>query len=137
MDKDDNGLQSTSAGMAPDAKRVGHAAALLQPWALLGRKLVPLIGENGFGALFGRSMRLVSARHAWLGDEASRKTSTDSLAALERILASVDGAAAAVVNDELMSTFTRQLAALIGAGLTTRLLAETAIGDEKKQEEHE
>lgn len=135
MDKDDNKVQPTPADTGPDAPRPGHAADLIQPWSRLGRRLVPLIGENGFGALFGRSLRLVAPRHAWLHVDPAHRSSASLLAALEQLLGSVDGAAARAGNDELMSTFTRQLGALIGPGLTTRLLAETANVDEKNQEE--
>lgn len=134
MDKDESKVQPVSDDTVPAA----HAGMLLAPWSRLSRRLVPLIGENGFGALFGRSLRLVAPRHVWLQVEGTYRSSAAVLAALELVLASVDGTAAAAANDELMGTFTRQLGALIGPGLTTRLLAETAIGDEKPKhhEEH-
>jgi hypothetical protein len=137
MDKDDYRAQPAPAGQATDAPRPEHAQSLVRAWSRLSRQLVPLIGENGFGALFGRTLRLVAPAHAWLSIEPTRKTSASLLAGLETDLATVDGAVAAAVNEELMSTFTRQLGALIGPGLTARLLAENAAGDEQQQNQQE
>jgi hypothetical protein len=137
MEKDDNRAQPISADTAPGFPGRAHAG-LIRQWARISRQLVPLIGETGFGALFGRSLHVVAPRHAWLEIEISHKTSMAFLAALEQAFASVDAPAAMAANDELMSTFTRQLGALIGPGLTTRLLEETVLGDgkPKNQEEH-
>jgi hypothetical protein len=140
MDKDDYRAQ---AGKASDAPCPEHAQAHLRTWTSLSGRLVPLIGENGFGALFGRSLRLVVPAHPWLSLEPSRKTSGMLLAGLEADLAAVDGKRAAKANEELMSTFTRQLGALIGPGLTARLLADvanqggTAAAGEQQQNQQE
>jgi hypothetical protein len=98
---------------------------------------VPLIGEAGFGALFGRTLRLVAPGHAWLSVDPARRSSSALLAGLEADLAGVGEAEAAAANEELTSTFTRQLAALIGPGLTERLLAEHAAGDRQQQNQQE
>lgn len=123
--------------MASDASRPGHAPPLVQTWLRLSGQLVPLIGESGFGALFGRTLRLVTPVHPWLSTDPSRKTSASLLAGLEADLASVDHDAAGIANDALMDTFTRQLGALIGPALTTRLLAESTAGTEQQQNQQE
>lgn len=144
MDKDDYRAQPAGAGMPSDAARPEHARSLVRTWTRLSGRLVPLIGENGFGALLGRSLRLVAPACAWLNVDPSRKTSGALLAGLEADLAAVDAARAAKANEELMSTFTRQLGALIGPGLTARLLADVAnqddtgaAGDEQQQNQQE
>ncbi len=137
MDKDDYRAQPASAGTASGGPRPDHAQRLVRTWSGLGRQLVPLIGENGFGALFGRSLRLVVPVYGWLSLDPSRKTSATLLAGLEADLAAVDADTATAANEELTSTFTRQLGALIGAGLTARLLAESTAGDEQQQNQQE
>lgn len=134
MDKHDYTAQPAGASMAPDA---GHAQPLVRTWLRLSGRLVPLIGENGFGALFGRTVRLVASQHAWLGADSARKTSAALLSGLETDLAGVDEGTAGIANEALMSTFTQQLGALIGPGLTARLLAESAAGDEQQQNQQE
>ena len=130
MDKDENRAQPAPAD---------HAAPLIRPWSRLGRQLVPLIGEGGFVALFMRSARLLSPPRAWLSVDATRRTSTLLLSALERDLAAADPAEAAATHDELMGTFVRQLGALIGPTLTARLLADTGADGtpQENQEEHD
>ncbi|QJE01740.1 hypothetical protein HH212_18330 [Massilia forsythiae] len=132
MDKDDYTAPPARAGGVPDGTRPQHGAPLVRPWLDLRRQLVPLIGETGFVALFGRSLRLLAPAHAWLSSDSARKTGALLLDALERDLATVDAAVAGVVNDELMTIFTRQLSALIGPGLTARLLANT-VADPRTQ----
>jgi hypothetical protein len=134
MDIDEN-RAPPSAG--PDAPRPEHAASLAQAWSRLNRQLVPLIGEGGFSALFGRTLRLEASGHAWLSVDPARRSSAALLAGLEADLAGVTEAAAAAANEALMSTFTRQLGALIGPGLTERLLAENAAGDGQQQNQQE
>lgn len=133
MDKHDYRAQPAGAG-ASDA---GHAQPLVRTWLRLSGRLVPLIGENGFGALFGRTLRLVAPQHAWLSVDGTRKTSAALLTALETDLAGVDEGAAGIANEALMRTFTHQLGALIGPGLTARLLAESTAGDEQQQNQQE
>lgn len=137
MDKHDNRAQSQDAGAVPDVARPGHAAPLVQAWSRLSRQLVPLIGDAGFSALFGRTLRLVAPAHPWLSIDAARKTGAALLAALETELAAVDPAAARAANETLMNTFTHQLGALIGPALTARLLAESAAAEWQQQNEQE
>jgi hypothetical protein len=136
MDKDDYRAQPPGADMASDALRTGAAQPFVRTWMRLSGRLVPLIGENGFVALFGRTLRLVTPVHPCLSVDGSRKTGVALLASLEADLDKVDHASAAAANEALMSTFTRQLGALIGPGLTERLLESTA-GDEQQQKQQE
>ena len=138
MDKHDYRAPPPDAGMASDTPRAAHASPLVQTWSRLSRQLVPLIGDNGFGALFGRTLRLVAPAWPWLSVDASRKTGAALLAALESDLAGADAAAARAAHEALMGTFTRQLGALVGPALTARLLAESTAGDEQQpnQQEH-
>lgn len=134
MDKNDDKRQQlirlvlTSAAGANDAEVVAHA---LRIWARLAAHLGALIGEAGFCALYGRTMRLVMPHHPCfqrLGASGPSPTVDVLLAALGEHLAS-DPEQAAAANAALLDTFTRQLSGLIGEALTTRLL-NTAWADE-------
>jgi hypothetical protein len=137
MDKHDYRAQPPYAGTASDAPRPGHAQLLVQAWLRLSGQLVPLIGENGFGALVGRTLRLEAAAYPWLSLDPSRKTGAALLAGLETDLAGIQADTAGAANVVLMSTFTRQLGALIGPALTARLLAKGMAGDERQQNQQE
>lgn len=116
MDRDDNQRPVGKDGSVP--------AALLQPWRRIGGLLAALIGESGVCVLFGRALRTVAARHAWLGMHGERHAFETLLRAYEADLDAVDAGEAAAANGALLDTFTRQLAALIGDALTARLLAD-------------
>jgi hypothetical protein len=137
MDKHDYRAQPPDAGTPSGAPRAGHAQPLVRTWSRLSGRLVPLIGENGFGALLGRTLRIVAPGHPWLSLEPTRKTSAALLAGLEADMDGVEAAVAGAAHDALMSTFSRQLGALIGASLTARLLAESMVGDETQQNQQE
>ncbi|WP_323143430.1 hypothetical protein [Massilia phyllosphaerae] len=137
MDKHDYRAPPPDAGMASDAPRAAHALPPVQTWSRLSRQLVPLIGDNGFGALLGRTLRLVAPAWPWLSVDASRQTGAALLAALESDLARADATAASAAHEVLMVTFTRQLGALIGPALTVRLLAEHTVGDDRQQNQQE
>lgn len=141
MDKDDYRAPpdaGTTSARKADIAHPGHVEALIRPWSRLGRQLVPLIGEGGFVALFGRSARLLSPPRTWLSVDATRRTSAQLLAALEQELAGADPHEAAAAHEELMGIFVRQLGTLIGPALTTRLLADTGADGtpQKNREEH-
>jgi hypothetical protein len=137
MDKHDYSAQPPGAGPASDVPLPGHAQALVQAWSHLSGRLVPLIGDNGFSALFGRTLRMVAPDHPCLSIAPSRKTSVTLLGGLEADLAAVEEGIAVDAHAALMRTFTRQLGALIGPALTTRLLSESTAGDEQQQNQQE
>jgi len=122
MERDDNKRQlSSDDGQAQP--QTGSVDRLL-PWRRIGGQLVPLIGESGLSALFARAVRMLAVRYEWLSMNAARKSVDELLAALERDLAGAEPAVADIANMELLNTFTRQLSALIGEALTSRLLAQ-------------
>jgi hypothetical protein len=123
MDRDDNKRQTSGHDSA--SSQADEVRRRMAPWRRIGEQLVPLIGELGFCALFGRAARLLAARYDWIGAAATGKSAAALLAALEQAMAAVDPAEARVANAELLATFTRQLTALVGEALTARLL-ETA-----------
>jgi hypothetical protein len=106
--------------------------SLLRPWTRLGAQLVPLIGETGFCALFSRAVRLSGAFNGSPVVDPSCRGVDKLLAALADHLAPLGGARAPAANSELLDTFTKLLSALIGEGLTTRLLASASIDDENR-----
>jgi hypothetical protein len=137
MERDDNKRQlSSDDGQA--RPQVGGPVDRLRPWRRIGGQLVPLIGESGLSALFGRAVRTLAVRYEWLSVHAARKSVDELLAALERDLAGAEPAAAEIANMELLNTFTRQLSALIGEALTSRLLAQaTASSPEDRDDVQE
>jgi hypothetical protein len=102
----------------------------MRPWTHLGRQLVPLIGETGFCALFSRAARLAGPASGSLALDPSCRAVDPLLSALADHLARLDGARAPAANTALLDTFTKLLSALIGEGLTTRLLASASNDDE-------
>jgi hypothetical protein len=122
MERDDKERQRSNDECG--APRVGAAADRLRPWRRIGMQLVPLIGDNGFCALFGRALRTMAVRYEWLSVDVTRKSIDGLLGAVARDLDSVEPAVADIANDELLNTFTRQLSTLIGEALTARLLAQ-------------
>jgi hypothetical protein len=110
---------------------------LIQSWRRLADQLGPLIGDNGFCALYSRALRLVGPDYTWLATTAPCKTRAAQIDALDDMLASVAPDLAQVAHAALLQTFTDLLASLIGHALARRLLdAATVDGEEKKVQEH-
>ncbi|MBQ5946816.1 hypothetical protein [Massilia sp. ST3] len=113
----------------------GHAH-LIQSWRRLAVQLGPLIGDNGFCALFGRACRLVGPDHRWLAGTPPCKACDAQVGALDAMLASVAPDQAEAAHAALLRTFTELLAALIGQALATRLV-DAALLDAKEQNPQE
>lgn len=114
----------------------GHAH-LIATWRRLGAQLGPLIGDNGFCALFGRACRLAGPEFRWLTDAPPCRSCEAQVGALDTILASVAPGQAEAAHAALLKTFTELLAALIGQGLATRLVdAALNDGNEQNAQEH-
>ena len=120
-----NGAQSRS-GDGSD----GSPATLLARWLALRAHLSPLIGENGFNALFARAVGLVAPRFGCLVVDPVPKSASQYLAALELSLGQADPPQAQQAEGALMDAFTRQLATMIGPALTERLLAAALARDD-------
>ena len=119
------------------------SAGLLAPWRRIAQQLCPLIGESGFCALFGRACHVVGPDYAWLVPHQPCRSPEQLFATLEERMALVEAPRAAAAHDALLRTFTQLLAALIGQGLTQRLLVsatvtadtDTAAGQQKNAQE--
>jgi hypothetical protein len=127
MDKDDQ--FRLHASMDADTDRGQDSpVAFTRRWRPLRARLSPLIGENGFGALFGRAVSLVAPGFDCFNLDTAPKTSDQWFAALEERLSTIDTAAGVGAHAALMDAFTRQLAGMIGTALTERLLAAALDG---------
>jgi hypothetical protein len=131
MDKDDE----TRLIPVVDITRAppGSMDSLMRPWTRLGSQLVPLIGESGFCAMFSRAVRLAGSLNGSFLLDPSCRALDKQLSALAGHLAPLGGEQAAAANTELLDTFTKLLSALIGEGLTTRLLACPSADDEEQE----
>jgi hypothetical protein len=127
-------LDKTSAGAAsPPDKNARH----LQ-WLRLAQQLSPLIGENGFCALYMRALRLAQPQFDWLTGNQSGKSSVEQLLeALMNDLATVDAASAERAHSALLKTFTQLLTVLIGEALTIRLLDSASTGEHERKNAQE
>lgn len=134
MDKNDEKrrqlLAEMTAGESP--AHPGPLDALLQPWRRLARHLSPLVGESGFSALYGRSLRLAQPEHGWLVGGATPKTIDGTLTDLAKRFGEAGAQQAQAANVALLDTFTKLLADLIGEALTIRLL-HSAVQDQGEQ----
>ncbi len=125
MDKNDDKRQQLIAdvlALQAGASNADTVARSLRTWELLAAHLSPLIGEAGFCALYGRTMRLVIAQYPWLTPALSSQPIDALLSTLKENLSSIDPASAGQATGALLDTFTRLLSGLIGEALTTRLL---------------
>ena len=125
MEKNDDKRQqlisevlAPTAGTAP-AELHAHA---MSAWHRLAAHLSPLIGEAGFCALYGRAVRLAAPGAHWPATAFGLRSIATLLATLADNLATLDADAAQAANAALLDTFTKLLAGLIGAALTTRLM---------------
>ena len=133
MDNNDDKRQpwcpdEASAGVASPAE----ASTRRLQWLRLAHQLSPLVGENGFAALYARSIRLVQPQFIWLTANHSSTPIAQSLEVLVNDFAPIDAAVAARAHTALLNTFTELLSALIGAALTTRLCDSALAGEEQK-----
>ena len=93
---------------------VGH-------WRAVAAALTPVIGPEGFGALYKRSLHLAKGACPELGrveDDISPRTFNS----LQRVLYGMPGPEAEAAQASLLQTFHDLLVKLIGASLAQRLL---------------
>jgi hypothetical protein len=111
-------LDETSAGAtSPPEPNARHP----QQWLRLAHQLSPLVGENGFCALYARAVRLVRPEFDWLSGNQSSKSVEQLMETLTSDFRSVEPAVADRAHAALLNTFTKLLSALIGEALTIRL----------------
>jgi hypothetical protein len=111
----------------------GGGEALLHPWQRLAQHLSPLIGESGFCALYGRTIRLVIPHFEWLHAAQPGSSAEQSFIGLVGIYSTVHVDAATAANTALLTTFTELLAGLIGQALTRRLLDAAWNGSQEQK----
>lgn len=101
---------------------------ILALWINLAANLVSLIGDEGFNALYSRSLHLAGATHPWLADLPALSGDRPRFAALASSLQDRSQEEVATAMVLLLSTFTGVLSTLIGQPLTTNIL-RAAWGD--------
>ena len=105
-----------------DMSSKAGAAVLVLPWLRLSEQLTPLIGESGFCALFGRALRLSTARFERLSTCDGARPVAGLLTSLTRTLNEMGPGRADAANGALLETFTTLLGTLIGEALTKQLI---------------
>ncbi len=104
----------------------------IELWEPLSQHLTAIIGQEGFDALYDRSLHIAAESHAWLahaGPPPGRQLRFDRLKSA-LIDQEIDEATKAAVL--LLSTFTATLSTLIGGNLTDNIL-RAAWGDAFEQ----
>jgi hypothetical protein len=126
-------MTSDGATSPPQAK-----SSHLQQWLRLAEQLSPLVGENGFSALYARTIRLVRPHFPWLSASQSGAPVAQLLEILMGDYQRVEPDEADRAHAGLLETFTKLLSSLIGEALTIRLLdsAVTAGHEQKNAQEH-
>lgn len=104
-----------------DARAIADAVAAM--WSDVSSALQPVIGPRGVAALFWRTLHLGSARYPWLAPlMAGRADTVMPVAELAALFADQPPAAAVEAGSALFTIFRDLLVALIGSGLSERLL---------------
>jgi hypothetical protein len=121
-----------SASGSGDSSAAFADAAVMR-WRTVAAALSPVIGAQGFGALFRRSVHLAKARFPGLAavDDAGPPF---TFASLQAALGRMPGTEADAMQSDLLRTFHELLAKLIGGSLTERLLHPRT--DATKNPEH-
>jgi hypothetical protein len=129
-------LLRQEAGRDADSKAV--AAAALRLYDRLAEQLTPLIGDAGIDALTGRSLHLTRREFPWLEEVPEGNDSDGPFAQARLRLERQEAATAADAAVATLATLVALLSALIGEGLTSRLLqaawsAQLPRGDEQEE----
>jgi hypothetical protein len=111
-------LRSAAEGAPP--QRIAESAQAI--WHAVEAALTPIIGARGVGALYRRSLNLLSADYTWLRAAYDGSLHPDRLAVLGAALSRRSAVDAARANGALLQVFYDLLANLIGGPLTMRLL---------------
>ncbi|MDB5824196.1 MAG: hypothetical protein JWR21_2900 [Herminiimonas sp.] len=93
----------------------------LWAWRRLARQLTEIIGDAGFCALYGRSVKLTAPEFPWLAMPSAPRVE-GVLRRLLDDLGGVDTSLASKANHALLQTYTGLLSALIGEALTLQIL---------------
>lgn len=91
-------------------------------WRDIEATLVPIMGKQGFSALYLRGIAVRSRQDPWLQSALAGTPDADAFAALHLALCSREHAEAAVAQRELVRMFHEVLTSLLGAPLVSRLL---------------
>jgi hypothetical protein len=94
----------------------------LWAWERLAAHLTPLIGDAGFGAIYGRALRMTAPQFQWLTVMPPPQTIDASFRTLSEDFLSVDSEEMLQANRVLLDRLTGLLSALIGDLLTMRIL---------------
>lgn len=113
-------LLHREAGKDADTKAV--AAAALRLYDRLAEQLTPLIGAAGVHALTGRGLHLTRREFPWLEEAGDAGDSSGPFANARLGLERQDATSAADAAVAILATILALLGALIGEGLTSRLL---------------
>lgn len=118
---------------------VSDAAVLL--WEQMATKIIAIIGDGGFNALYARSVFLTQTTFSWLAACALAPHADYRFAELKKSLEGQAPAQASAANSLLLITFTDILVSLIGDQLTSNILhsawgsgASDTVGKELKNE---
>ncbi|AMB85479.1 hypothetical protein AWM79_09275 [Pseudomonas agarici] len=99
--------------------------------------LMPIIGQQGVGALHRRSLQLCACAHPRLAGTYDRVQAALDLTALKSVLLEQSEADALFFGEVMLTTFYELLTTLIGPSLTARLLRdvwEPSLSDTPSQE---
>ena len=98
------------------------AALAVSIWRDIDAALCPIVGWQGFAALYRRSLHLTRATHPWLQAPHDSALQPGRFDALQAALSQQAAVTTAAAHDALLQAFHDLLARLIGAALTARLL---------------
>lgn len=99
------------------------ADAAISLWKQLAARVISIVGEGGFNALYARSVHLSQSTFPWLAADAAKPPLTDhQFEELKISLEEKTPAQASEANSLLLITFTGILASLIGEQLTSSIL---------------
>jgi hypothetical protein len=100
----------------------GAGEVAIALWEPLSKNLASLIGQQGFQALFDRSLHLAGVAFPWLSMPTAFPDTASRLDNLKALLGREEGQVATDASVMLLTTFAEVLAGLIGPPLTTNIL---------------
>lgn len=106
--------------MAQPTEKVADAA--IKVWEQMATQIISIVGEDGFNALYARSLFLAQSTFPWLATGPVAPQSDNRFAGLKTSLEAQNSAQASEATTLLLITFTDILSSLMGETLTTHIL---------------